>query len=132
VSNASMADLRLGLEERRGPIDILMTWLPRVAIAIAFVSIGSTKFASHSMWGDLFAHIGLGQWFRYFTGTVQIIGGCLVLIPRAFVIGIALLACTMIGAMAAWVFVLDAPFNAVIPGVILIALAAVGAQAFRA
>ena len=127
-----MADLRLGIEERRGPIDILMTWLPRIAIAIAFVSIGTGKFASESMWVGLFARLGWGQWFRYFTSTIQIVGGCLVLIPRTFGIGIALLACTMVGAMAAWIFVLGAPFNAVIPGVILIALAAVGAQAFRA
>jgi putative oxidoreductase len=126
-----MADLRVGLEERRGPIDVVTTWLPRVAIAIAFGSIGSGKFAPHSMWVDLFAQIGLGQWFRYLTGTVQLVGACLVLIPRTFVIGIALLACTMIGAMVAWTTVLQTPFNAVIPGVILIALVVVGAQAFR-
>ena len=127
-----MADLRLGLEERRGAIDVLMTWMPRVAIAIAFASIGSGKFTSDPMWVDIFGRIGLGQWFRYVTGTVQLVGACLVLIPRTFAVGIGLLACTMIGAMVAWLTVLHTPFNAVIPGVILIALVAVGSQVFRA
>lgn len=127
-----MADLRLEIEERRGAIDVLMTWVPRLAIAVAFISIGSGKFTSDPMWVDTFGRIGLGQWFRYFTGTVQLVGACLVLISRTFVIGIALLACTMIGAMVAWITVLRTPFNAVIPGAILIALIAVGAQAFRA
>ena len=30
----------------------------------------------------IFNRIGFGQWFRYFTGTLQILGGALVLIPR--------------------------------------------------
>ena len=119
------------MEEPRGRIDVLTTWVPRVAIALAFFSIGSAKFAAHSMWVDIFERLGFGQWFRYFTGAVQLGGAALVLIPRTFSIGIGVLACTMLGAMAAWVFVLQAAFNAVIPGVILIALLAVGTQALR-
>jgi putative oxidoreductase len=125
-----MADLKLGLDEHRTRIDTLTTWLPRIAVAVAFFSIGADKFAARSMWVHLFDQIGFGQWFRYLTGSLQLIGATLVLIPRTFPFGILLLASTMLGAVLIWLFVLHAPGNAVIPGVVLIALLAVGAQAF--
>ena len=54
----------------------LRTWLPRIAIALVFVSVGSSKFTD-PMWVRLFGQIGLGQWFRYLTGVMQIAGGLL-------------------------------------------------------
>ena len=126
-----MNDLRFGLEERPSRIDLLMRWLPRVAIAVAFASLGSAKLAAGSTWVDIFRRIGLGQWFRYATGTLQIAGAALVLIPRTFIVGIAMLACTMVGAIVTWLFVLHAPGFAIIPFVILVALVAVGMQHFR-
>src|SRR2546430_2861644 len=35
-----------------------------------------------SEWVRIFDRIGLGQWFRYFTGALQVTGALLVLIPR--------------------------------------------------
>ena len=123
-----MPELKLGLDERRSRIDTLTTWLPRIAVAIAFGSIGIDKFASQSMWVRIFEQIGLGQWFRYFTGSLQVIGAVMVLVPRTFLDGILLLACTMLGAVITWVFVLHVPGNAPIPAVLLVALLIVGAQ----
>jgi hypothetical protein len=68
-------------------------------------------------------------WFRYFTGAVQIVGAALVLIPRTCLIGVAILASTMVGAALIWIFVLHAPGNAPIPLLILLPLLAVGLQA---
>jgi len=42
-------------------------WTTRAAIALAFASFGVEKLFG-SNWVPLFAQIGLGQWFRYFTG----------------------------------------------------------------
>src|SRR5262249_1066149 len=67
-----------------------------------------------------------GQWFRYFTGIVQIAGAVLVLVPRTFVVGIALLACTMAGAVAIWIVRFGAVGNAIIPAVVLVGLVGVG------
>ena len=105
-------------------IGILATWLPRIAIALVFVGVGSSKF-SDPMWVRLFARIGFGQWFRYFTGVMQIAGGILVLIPRLSLVGIAMLACTMAGAVITWI-ALGLALNAPIPGVLLIVLLALG------
>jgi hypothetical protein len=43
---------------------------------VAFVFIGSTKFDNdpNGMWVKLFEQIGFGQWFRYFTGAMQVGG----------------------------------------------------------
>jgi putative oxidoreductase len=100
-------------------IDLLTTWLPRIAVAVAFVSLGIDKFSSDSTWVRLFDQIGFGQWFRYVTGAIQLAGGVLVLIPRTCLAGLALLGCTMAGAVLVWVFVLNTPGNAVIPAAIL-------------
>ncbi len=101
-------------------------WLIRAAVALVFIYIGASKFEVDSSWTRIFDRIGLGQWFRYFTGSLQVLGGVLVLIPRMFAYGILILAVTMIGAMATWVFLLGAPLNAVVPGAILAALLFVG------
>jgi uncharacterized membrane protein YphA (DoxX/SURF4 family) len=103
-------------------IAVFTTWLLRVAIALAFLSFGSQKFASTGMWVSIFAQIGFGQWFRYATGAIQIAGAVLVLIPATTVVGDGLLACTMLGATLAWMTVLHAPGNAVIPGALFLVL----------
>lgn len=125
-------ELKLDVEERKSRIDTLTTSLPRAAVAIAFLSIGYSKFEAQSMWVRTFNEIGLGVWFRYFTGAVQMLGALLVLIPRTCLVGIALLSATMIGAALVWIFVLQAPGNAPIPLLILLPLLAVGFQSRRA
>ena len=125
------SDLRLVPEEARSRQDVIITWILRLAVAAMFISIGRSKFDASSMWVKLFEQIGLGQWFRRLTGTLQIAGAILVLIPRTFVIGIALLACTMAGAAVIWIVRLGAPANAIIPMVVLVGLIGVGLHGAR-
>ena len=75
--------------------------------------------ASATYWARTFDTIGLGQWFRYFTGVVEIVGGLLFLLPPATVVGAGLLAATMLGAMTVHVFVFEQPANILFPGVYL-------------
>ena len=126
-----MPELRFDVEEKRGRIDLLAQWLPRLAVAIAFLSLGWDKIRPNSGWAQLFGQIGAGQWFRYFTGVVQITGALLTLVPRTAFYGIALLAATMVGATAVWLIVFKAPENAIIPAVVLIILVVVGLGARR-
>ena len=99
-----------------------------VAVAVVFFSLGADKFAAQSMWIRVFDQIGFGNWFRYFTGALQIAGAALVLIPRTFLFGILLLASTMFGAAVIRTFMLHAPGNAPIPALLLVALLVVGAR----
>jgi len=121
-----LADPRFTIDDAPGRTEILIGWLLRLGVGGAFLSIGWSKFGAHSGWIAIFDRIGFGQWFRYVTGAVQILGAALVLVPRTSMLGIGVLACTMLGAMAAWIFRLGQPGNAVIPGVILLALLGVG------
>jgi putative oxidoreductase len=93
----------------------LTDWLLRGAIAVAFAMFGAEKFTDHQ-WVNLFQQIGIGQWFRYFTGVVEILGGVLVLIPWTVTGGLALLACTMGSATLIWALVLGQPANGIITG----------------
>lgn len=70
----------------------------------------------------LYAQIGIGQWFRYFTGVVEVLGGMPVLMPWTVTAGLALLAGTMAGAVLTWAFVLGQAANGIIPGAFCAAL----------
>lgn len=120
-----MADVKLLVEERHSRIDALATWLPRIALAMVFLSVGSQKFAPQGMWVRIFSEIGFGQWFRHATGVMQVGGAVLLLVPPTAAVGFILLGCTMIGAVAFWILTNDA-FGAIIPGALLVAIAVVG------
>jgi hypothetical protein len=83
--------------------------------------IGIAKLRPHSEWQSLFAEIGFGQWFRYVTGIIQLVGALLFLVPRAAMIGGALLAATMGGATLLHLFILDSG----LPGAMLTGVASV-------
>lgn len=122
---AARRDDAAGAQAIPNRLDTGLTWLLRVAVALFFVTAGYSKFRD-PMWGRLFERIGLGQWFRSATGLIEIGGGLLALIPRISILGVGLLACTMGGAVLAWMTVLHAPANAPIPGAIFVALLAIG------
>src|SRR5262245_3650081 len=126
-----MAEFQLVPVETRSRQDVLITWILRVAVAVVFFSVGSSKCDASSMWVKLFDQIGLGQWFRYLTGILQIAGAALVLVPRTFLIGIGLLACTMAGAAVIWIVRFGALANAIIPAVVLAGLIGIGVHGVR-
>jgi uncharacterized membrane protein YphA (DoxX/SURF4 family) len=54
----------------------------------------------------LFDAIGIGQWFRYLTGSLEVSGAVLLLAPGASGLGAALLIPVMLGAIATHLVVL--------------------------
>ena len=108
---------------RSEPRNPIADWFLRGAIGGAFAIFGWEKFDAHSMWPEFFQQVGFGQWFRYFTGVVEILAGVLILIPRTAVAGLALAAVTMAGAAGVHIFVLGHPGNSVIPAAFFIGLA---------
>jgi putative oxidoreductase len=112
----------------REPRNVLGDWILRGGIAVLFVLFGAEKFPSGpgAPWVGLFQQIGAGQWFRYFTGVVEVLGGVLVLIPWTVTAGLALLAATMAGAVVILVFVIGRPQDCVFAGLLLVALTAFG------
>jgi putative oxidoreductase len=114
-------DLQFTVGQPPGRIDVLTRWLTRAAVALFFIGYaGLSKFDSNprSEWVRVFAAIGLGQWFRFFTGAMQIAGGVLFLIPRTATLGASMLASMMLGAVVTQVFILHTPLFALLPAML--------------
>ena len=63
------------------------------------VPAGALKLLGNQAMVQLFAAIGIGQWFRYVTGALEVGGSILTLIPATAFWGSALIACVMMGAI---------------------------------
>jgi uncharacterized membrane protein YphA (DoxX/SURF4 family) len=99
-------------------------WLLRIVVALVLFYEGIDKFSTSRLWTTVFARIGFGQWFRYATGAIEVAGSLLLLIPRATMLAVALLACTMVGALLTHVFVMGVgPASVIVvmlPGALLV------------
>jgi len=74
-------------------------WVAQVLLAAMFFLAGGHKLGGDPQMVGLFEAIGIGQWFRYLTGGLEVLGGALLLVPRASGVGAALLAPVMLGAV---------------------------------
>ena len=94
-------------------------WTLQGVIAAAFLAAGFAKLAGVPFMVDLFAQIGLGQWFRVVTGVVEVTGAVALLIPGLASIGALWLGGTMVGAVATHLFVLHtSPVPAIVLGLL--------------
>ena len=66
-------------------------WVVRGLLALAFAGAGGAKLYGVPMMVQEFEHIGLGQWFRYLTGALEVLGACLILAPSLAAFGALLL-----------------------------------------
>ena len=94
-------------------------WFVRGLLALAFAAAGAAKWYGVPMLVDEFEHIGLGQWFRYFTGALELLGAALLLLPSRAAFGAVLLTCVMIGATITHLFVIG---GSPVPALVLLVL----------
>ncbi len=98
-------------------------WVIRSAVAFVFVSSGLEKFGiGGGEWTGIFHRIGFGDWFRYLTGVLEVLGGVLLMIPVASIAGAALLVTCMVGAILAHIFKLGDPFSSIINILLIVAI----------
>jgi putative oxidoreductase len=112
-----------GTDLPRGRASLIALWLTQVALAVMFLTAGGSKLAGVPAMVTLFDAIGLGQWFRYVTGVIEVTSGIALLVPSAALFGALLLLPTMLGAIVTNVFVV--PASPVMPLLLLLAAAAV-------
>ncbi len=103
-------------------------WSLQTLLALAFAMAASGKLAGNPDMVGLFDAIGVGQWFRYLTGILELVGAVSLFIPRTRFAGAVLLATVMLGAVATHLFVLH---NAPTAPLVLFALVGVVAWGRR-
>jgi len=75
-----------------------------VLLALVFVAVGAAKLAGAQAMVAIFEKVGIGQWFRFLTGTLEVVGGIGVLIPSLRFPAAILLCFIMLGAIGSQVF----------------------------
>jgi putative oxidoreductase len=81
-------------------------WVLRVLLGLAFIFAAYIKLIGKPHMITEFETVGLGQWFRYFTGALEVIGAVAVLTPSISVFGAILLLIVTLGAFVAQVAIL--------------------------
>ena len=89
----------------QGRIGHIALWIVQVALAGMFLLAGSSKLFGAAAMVGLFDAIGIGQWFRYLTGLIEVGSAVALLVPSFAVFGALALVPTMIGAVATHLFI---------------------------
>lgn len=103
----------------RGRALNITLWAIQILLAALFAFAGINKLAGlQREMLDQFARIGLGPWFRYLTGALELAGAIGLLIPRLSGLAALGLAGVMVGAVLAHLFVLPPVALALVPAVL--------------
>jgi uncharacterized membrane protein YphA (DoxX/SURF4 family) len=102
----------------------VLGWALCLLLAFVFLMVGGMKLLSRPVMVQEFNQVGLGQWFRYFTGTLEVIGALGLLVPKFSRWAALLLALVMVGAIIAHFTVLHSPATLAILLLVLAALTA--------
>ena len=97
-------------------------WGLQILLAAVFLTAGGQKLIGTEAMVAMFERIGAGQWFRVFTGVMEVGSGLLVLIPRTAARGAVMLAAIMLAAVPAQLLAIG---GNPIPALVLLGLAAV-------
>lgn len=111
---------------------VIGVWVLRALMAAFFLFAAFMKLTSQPAMIAEFDHVGLGQWFRFFTGALEVIGGIGVLIPRFSPFAALILLLVDIGAFVAQVTILHVDWiHTIVIGVLLGGLIYLQRNAFR-
>lgn len=95
--------------------------LLRITFAISLVWAGSLKLIGSESMVHTFATVGLGQWFRIFTGLCEIATATLLMFPTTIGFGALLGFAVFTGATVANIFVLHQDYiHSTVPAIIMV------------
>ena len=75
----------------RGRVALVALWLTQIALAAMFLFAGGLKLTGAPEMVALFDAIGIGQWFRYVTGSIEVVSAVALLVPAWAAFGALLL-----------------------------------------
>jgi len=82
-------------------------WVLQALLAFQFVGAGVLKLIGDPAMVEMFATIGVGQWFRYLVGALELAGAIGLLVPRLAGLAALGLALVMVGATLTNIFILN-------------------------
>ena len=111
------------LSVRRGRSGVIALWVVQIALAGMFLLAGGSKLLGAPAMVGLFDAIGIGQWFRYLTGLIEVGSAVALLVPSLAVFGALALVATMVGAIVTHLFIVGG--SPAMPAILLVGSAAV-------
>jgi putative oxidoreductase len=127
MSQTMFAGSRFGAAST-GKIINVGLWILQIGAAGMFLMVGFLKLSGDAQMVGLFDAVGLGQWFRYVTGSLEVMGAVLLLVPRLSGLGALLLVGVMLGAVPTHLFVVG---GSPLPAIILLIVTGVTAWGRR-
>jgi putative oxidoreductase len=88
---------------------LVLLELTEVVLAAVFFIVGGAKLIGRQDMVALFQDIGVGQWLRYLTGTLEVVGAALLVVPLLSAASALILGGVMIAATLIELFVLHRP-----------------------
>jgi hypothetical protein len=110
---------------RTGNLLNVALWVLQVGAAAMLGMAGFAKLTGAPEMIALFDAVGVGQWFRYATGALEVLGAVLLLVPALAGVGALVLVPVMLGAVLTHLFVIGGS-----PAIPLGLLAVVASVAF--
>ena len=101
----------------RGRVGLVALWLTQIALAAMFLFTGGLKLTGAPELVALFDAIGIGQWFRYVTGSIEVVSAVALLVPSWAAFGALALIPTMVGAVITHLFIVG---GSAVPATVLL------------
>ena len=100
---------------RPGRTALIALWAIQLVVGGMFLFAGGLKLTGAPVMVATFDAIGIGQWFRYVTGGIEVVSGAALLVPWLAPFGALLLVPTMVGAIVTHVLIIGgSPIAAVL------------------
>jgi len=96
---------------------LVALWLTQIALAGMFLFVGGLKLTGAPELVGLFDAIGIGQWLRYVTGSIEVVSAVALLVPASAAFGALLLIPTMVGAVLTHLFIVG---GSAVPATVLL------------
>ena len=127
-----MANAAVSPAREKGGAKNIVAWVLCILLACEFISVGVLKLIGASAEVQIFDQVGIGQWFRYFTGVIEVLFGLALLAPKRSRRAAAVLMLGMLGAITAHPTRLhSSPLVAIATLVLLVAAARLRRPAVR-
>jgi putative oxidoreductase len=95
----------------------VVLWVGQFLLAAAFLMAGGSKLAGVPDMVTMFNAVGVGQWLRYVTGTIEVGSAIALLVPSLARYGALALVATMTGAVVTHLFIIGgSPLPALVLG----------------